>query len=104
MAGMTMAFVTMSMAEIFHSLNMRSQRGSIFTLKTKNVMLFGAAALSFVLTTAVVFIPVVNSWFGFAFTAGFEFLEYVIAMGIAALMIPCVEIVKLVQRKIAKNR
>ncbi|MBQ7445046.1 MAG: cation-translocating P-type ATPase [Clostridia bacterium] len=103
-AGMTMAFVTMSMAEIFHSLNMRSQRGSIFALKTKNAMLFGAAALSFVLTTAVVFIPVVNSWFGFAFTAGFEFLEYVIAMGIAALMIPCVEIIKLVQRKIAKNR
>ena len=29
--GMTMAFLTMSMAEIFHSFNMRSQRGSIFT-------------------------------------------------------------------------
>ena len=28
--GMTMAFLTMSMAEIFHSFNMRSQRGSIF--------------------------------------------------------------------------
>ena len=30
--GVTMAFLTMSMAEIFHSFNMRSQRGSVFTL------------------------------------------------------------------------
>ena len=29
--GVTMAFLTMSMAEIFHSFNMRSQRGSVFT-------------------------------------------------------------------------
>lgn len=33
--GTTMAFVTMSMAEIFHSMNMRSQRGSIFKLGSK---------------------------------------------------------------------
>jgi Ca2+-transporting ATPase len=32
--GMTMAFLTLSMAEIFHSLNMRSRRESIFTLGT----------------------------------------------------------------------
>ena len=44
--GITMAFVTMSMAEIFHSMNMRSQRGSIFKLGSKNRLLFGAAAVS----------------------------------------------------------
>ena len=31
--GITMAFLTMSMTEIFHSFNMRSQRKSVFTLK-----------------------------------------------------------------------
>lgn len=30
--GMTMAFLTMSMCEIFHSFNMRSQRRSVFSL------------------------------------------------------------------------
>ncbi len=34
--GTTMAFLTLSMVEIFHSLNMRSRRGSIFKLKTQN--------------------------------------------------------------------
>ena len=31
--GTTMAFLTMSMAEIFHSFNMRSQRHSIFHMQ-----------------------------------------------------------------------
>jgi Ca2+-transporting ATPase len=34
--GMTMAFLTMSMAEIFHSYNMRSQYNSIFSVKNHN--------------------------------------------------------------------
>ena len=34
--GTTMAFLTMSMAEIFHSFNMRSQRQSIFKLGSQN--------------------------------------------------------------------
>ena len=34
--------LTMSMAEIFHSFNMRSQRGSVFALKGQNMYLWGA--------------------------------------------------------------
>lgn len=37
--GITMAFLTMAMVEIFHSFNMRSLRESIFTLKKQNVLL-----------------------------------------------------------------
>lgn len=99
--GMTMAFVTMSMAEIFHSINMRSQRGSIFTLKSNNFVLLGAAALSWVLTTAVVFIPGVTKVFDFA---QLSITEYLIAMGLAILMIPCVELVKFVQRKVTAKK
>ena len=40
--GTTMAFLTMSMAEIFHSFNMRSQRGSVFRLHSHNKALWGA--------------------------------------------------------------
>ena len=38
--GMTMAFLTMSMCEIFHSFNMRSQRRSVFSLPSHNKVLW----------------------------------------------------------------
>ncbi|MDR0952357.1 MAG: cation-translocating P-type ATPase [Oscillospiraceae bacterium] len=99
--GMTMAFVTMSMAEIFHSLNMRSQRGSIFKLKTSNTFLYGAAVVSLLLTAALLYIPFLNNAFGLEHINA---MEFVIALGMAALMIPIVEIVKFFQRKAAKSR
>ena len=34
--GISMAFLTMSMVGCFHSLNLRSRRGSIFKLKKQN--------------------------------------------------------------------
>ena len=99
--GMTMAFLTMSMAEIFHSLNMRSQRGSIFTLKTRNVVLWAAAAGSLVLTTLVCEIPFLANAFGFA---PVSLQEYLIAIGLGLCVIPIVEIVKLIQRLIEKKK
>ncbi len=99
--GMTMAFLTMSMAEIFHSLNMRSQRGSIFTLKGKNMFLFGAMALAFVLTTLVIEVPFLASVFGFN-AIGID--EYLIGIGLAILVIPVVEIIKLIQRSVSKAK
>jgi Ca2+-transporting ATPase len=97
--GMTMAFLTMSMAEIFHSFNMRSQRGSIFTMSTHNVILYGAAALSFILTTAVIYVPFLSNIFEFEHIS---FTEYGIAMLLAICVIPVVELVKAVQRKLQK--
>lgn len=97
--GMTMAFLTMSMAEIFHSFNMRSQRGSLFGMKQKNIALFGAAVASFLLTTAVIYVPFLSNIFEFEHIS---LMEYGVAMGLAISVIPVVEIVKLVQRKLAK--
>jgi Ca2+-transporting ATPase len=99
--GMTMAFLTMSMAEIFHSFNMRSQRGSIFTMSTQNVVLIGAAAISFVLTTAVIYIPFLSNIFEFEHIS---LAEYGIAMLLAVCVIPIVEIVKAIQRKLEKAK
>lgn len=97
--GMTMAFLTMSMAEIFHSYNMRSQYRSIFGIKNHNFYLFGSMVLSFVLTAAVIYIPFLRDAFGFTFIS---FTEYVIAIALAILVIPIVELVKLIQRKAKK--
>jgi len=94
--GMTMAFLTMSMAEIFHSFNMRSQRHSIFTMKNQNGYLIGAMLVSLVLTTAVIYIPALA--FAFQFE-DISLLEYSVALLLAFSVIPIVEIVKAFQRK-----
>ena len=97
--GMTMAFLAMSMCEIFHSFNLRSQRKSVFSLKTQNKVLWAAMLGSLVLTTLVIEVPFIAGAFGFT-TIGLT--EYAIAMGLALLVIPVVEIVKLFQRMIRK--
>ena len=99
--GMTMAFLTMSMAEIFHSFNMRSQRGSIFRLPGHNPVLIAAAIGSLILTTAVCEIPVLAAAFGFS---GVSFAEYVIAIGLGLCVIPVVELVKYFQRLTAAKK
>ncbi len=101
--GMTMAFFTMAMCEIFHSFNMRSQRGSAVAMLFKghhNIALYGAMIGSFLLTTAVVEIPFLANMFEFTQLTG---LEYAISLGLAFLIIPIVEIVKAIQRMTAKK-
>jgi len=99
--GMTMAFLTMSMCEIFHSFNLRSQRKSIFSLKSHNKVLWAAMLGSLLLTTAVLEIPFLANAFGFT-PIGWD--EYAVALVLAFLVIPIVETVKLIQRTIAKNK
>ena len=97
--GMTMAFLTMSMAEIFHSFNMRSQHNSIFMIKDQNKYLWLAMAVSLVLTSAVIFIPTLSEMFSLQ---NISMVEYGVAMLLAFTVIPVVEIVKLLQRKLKK--
>jgi Ca2+-transporting ATPase len=96
-----MAFLTMSLAEIFQSFNMRSQRGSLFMLKKNNKWLLGAAALALVLTTVVIEIPFLAKAFEFV-SIGWE--EYAIAFSLGLSIIPLVEIVKFFQRLFAKKK
>ena len=99
--GMTMAFLTMSMCEIFHSFNLRSQRKSIFSLKGQNKVLWAAMIGSLALTTLLLEVPFLADAFGFT-SIGWN--EYAISMGLAILVIPIVEIVKLLQRMVAKRK
>lgn len=98
--GMTMAFLTLSMAEIFHSFNMRSLKKSVFTIKKQNLFLWGAMILSFLCTTAVIYIPFLRNAFGFEHIS---FAEYITALLIALIIIPLVELVKLLQNIIKKH-
>ena len=98
--GMTMAFLTMSMCEIFHSFNLRSQRKSVFTLKGHNKVLWAAMLGSLLLTTLVLEVPFLANAFGFTPVG---LLEYIVALVLAVVVIPIVELVKLLQRKFGKN-
>ncbi len=102
--GMTMAFFTMAMCEVFHSFNMRSQRGSAVAMVFKghhNIALYGAMIGSFLLTTAVVEIPFLANMFEFTQLSA---LEYAISLGLAFLIIPIVEVIKAIQRAIDKKK
>ena len=97
--GTTMAFLTMSLAEIFHSFNMRSQRQSIFKLGSQNKFLLLAGIGSFVATVVVCEVDFLADAFGFV-PVGLE--EFLIAIALGVCVIPIVEIVKFIQRKLAK--
>ena len=103
--GMTMAFLTMSMAEIFHSFNMRSQRGSALAMsfgqKSHNAVLYGAMVLALALTAAIIEIDPLAQMFDFT---PLSLKAYAISIGLAISVIPIVEIVKAIQRAIAKKK
>ena len=99
--GMTMAFLTLSLIEIFHSFNMRSRNGSIFKIKKQNMLLWGSFALAFILTTAVIYIPFFRKIFSFS---EISLKEYGAAVLLAVLIIPIVEIEKLIKRSIKKKQ
>ncbi len=98
--GDTMAFITLSMVEIFHSVNMRSRRASIFSMKTQNKWLWGAAALAVVLTIVPVEVDFLAEVFGFM---TLDPIALFTALGLAFLIIPLMEIYKAVMRRVGPS-
>ena len=99
--GTSMAFLTLSLCEICHAFNMRSLHGSIFAMKHQNWWLWGAGILSLLLTTVVVEIDFLANAFELAHL---DLREYGIAFGLAILIIPIVEIIKIFSRMIDKKK
>ena len=82
-----------------HTINLRSQRKSVFSLKGQNKILWAAMLGSLVLTTLLLEVPFLANAFGFEMIS---WMEYSISIGLAFLVIPVVEIVKFIQRKLGK--
>ena len=99
-AGMTMAFITLCVCEMIHAWNMRSLKGSVFTMKKHNKVLIGAIALSAVLTLPILFIPALRNIFSLSALSGMNYL-YAFLAGFCIL--PIVEIVKCFQRAASKK-
>ena len=98
--GMSMAFLTMNFAEMFHCVCMRSQRGSIFRLKTMNWWLVGAFVLTTLFTLSVIYVPFFVNLFGFA---TISLKELLVSFSLAFVIIPIIEIVKFIERKCSKK-
>jgi Ca2+-transporting ATPase len=97
--GTTMAFLTLTFAELFHSFNMRSQRASLLKIKGQNNFLLIAGVFSLILTTVVIEVPFLANAFDFA-RIGLN--EYAVAALLGFCVIPIVEIVKFIQRNLVK--
>lgn len=98
--AMTMAFITLCVCEMLHAWNMRSLKDSIFTRKSRNIVLVGAIALSALLTIPVLFIPSLRNMFSLEALTGANYLWAFLA---GACIVPIVEIVKCFQRAADKK-
>lgn len=99
--GMTMAFLTLSLCEVFQSFNMRSQRKSLFQLKTMNWPLVGAGALAIALMFFVIYTPGVNTLFKFS---SITIVELLVSIALASSIFVLMELYKLIWRIIEKRR
>ena len=94
--GVTMAFLTANFVEMFHAIAMRSQKHSIFTLKSFNFWLLGAFVLTTILTLVIIYVPFFASIFAFT---QISLKELLTAFGLAFSIVPIIEILKLLKKK-----
>lgn len=99
--GMTMAFLTLSACEVFHSLNMRSRHTSIFKMMGHNKYLLGAMLLSFLLSIVVIYVPGLNTLFELT---ALSLNNLLISLGLSLVIIPIVEIGKTIDRSMNKKQ
>ena len=98
--AMSAAFFTLSMCEIFQAFTMRSLKQSMFRLKTHNKMLWITLVVSLLLTLSVIYVPFLAEIFSLK---PLTISELVVSFGLAALVIPVIEVVKVVQMAMDKR-
>ncbi len=99
---MTMAFVTLCMIQLFHAYNMRSQTDSLFKSNPlSNKFLNLSFIVGSVLLAMVIVLPFMRGAFGTVFLPP---LALVISLGLAFLIIPFVEVHKLLHNIITKKK
>ena len=102
LTGVTMAFASLALIQLFHSMNARSATESIFTLGFfRNRYLVGAIAIAGLLQVAVIVIPGLNSLFR---VSHLTWAQWGISLGLSFAIIPVVEIVKWFQRRVIAKK
>jgi Ca2+-transporting ATPase len=94
----TMAFMTLSLSQVFHTFNARSQRRSAFTVRLfSNRWLWLAIMTCLVLQSAAVYVPFLRQ---VLFTVRPELSEWGVIATCSLLPVAIIELVKAVQRRI----
>ena len=98
--ALTMAFVTLGLMQLFHAFNVKSVHQSLFKVGPfKNKTFNGAILLSFVLMMGIVVIPGLNDIFK---VTPLDPSQWLIVVGASFAIIPIVEVVKFIQRRMGK--
>lgn len=98
----TMAFVTLGFIQLFHSYNCKSNKHSLFSSNPFNNKMLN---ISFIAgATAILLITLIPAIQVFFDIRALSLIEWVIAIGMAALIIPLIEIYKLIANKIKNKR
>ena len=111
--AMAMAFLTVNFAEMMCAINMRSQRGSLFSkdmFKNMNWWLVGSFVVTTALTLVAVYMPGLRDVFGIEKVSlqwsadGFDLEELAISACLALSTIPVFELGKAIGRAIEKKK
>lgn len=100
----TICFLFLTFAELFHSFNLKSQTETLFNRDFfDNRFLNWAFWVSALLTVIVVVLPVpaIQSAMGITSISG---MQWLLAVGLAVLIVPYIEIVKFVVRRVQKRK
>lgn len=93
--GMTMAFITLVMIQLFHSFNIKSSK-SIFNKQVfNNRFLIFSFVIGIGLLMLIIYVPFLSELFSLA---PLDPYHYFVAMGLAVSIVVIIEIVKLIQR------
>lgn len=90
--GQTMAFVTLSVSQLLHAFNIKSERSILNKSVFDNKHLWMALVIGLILQASVMYIPFFSDIFNLV---SLDFVHIITALGLAAMTIVIVEIYKL---------
>jgi len=96
-AGVTMAFATLGIIQVFHTFNVRSGRESLLKIGIfTNPYVTGAFIIAIVLQLSVIVLPFLNPLFN---VVGLSFEQWIYVLALSFSIIPIVEVVKFFRRR-----
>ncbi len=99
--ALTMSFATLGLMQLFHAFNTKSVHQSLFKVGFfKNKSFNWAILASFILMMSIIVIPGLNDIFK---VAHLDTYQWAVVIGMSFAIIPIVEIVKFIQRKMGKE-
>ncbi|MFA7417088.1 MAG: cation-translocating P-type ATPase [Acholeplasma sp.] len=96
----TIGFMVLAISQLFHAFNVRSEKHSTFTLQPNKYLIwafFGCLGLQLI----TVFVPfIANNVFGVDHVLHWQFIDWLVVIGLSVLPLVIVEFVKLIQNKL----